>query len=146
MLSLGTILPDRPCCVFYATRHQAYWGLIHNMVFLLVLSFDLISHTHMKNLLYIVPRYLSFQKFIICRSHMLIKFSKRKFFPWNVKNDDRSGMNKQNTHTINTQRNITLERVGYYENLKQSLYFTSLSFFMGKIFFFRIKEGQLWHG
>ena len=33
MLSLGTLVPERPCYVFYATRHQVYWGLTHNVVF-----------------------------------------------------------------------------------------------------------------
>ena len=41
----------------------------------------------------------SFQKLLTCRSHMLIKFNKTKFFPWNTKNNDRNGMYKQNTQT-----------------------------------------------
>ena len=31
--------------------------------------------------------------------NLLIKFNKIKFFPWITKNHDRSGINKQNTHT-----------------------------------------------
>ena len=27
MLILGTLVPEEPCCVFYTTRHQIYWGL-----------------------------------------------------------------------------------------------------------------------
>ena len=27
------LLPGRPCCVFYATRHQVYWGLTHDANF-----------------------------------------------------------------------------------------------------------------
>ena len=42
MLSLGTIVPEGPWCVFYATRHEVYWGLIYNMVFYWYP--DLISH------------------------------------------------------------------------------------------------------
>ena len=41
--SLGTLVQEGPCFVFYATRHQVYWGLTHNMVFDLYL--DLKSHT-----------------------------------------------------------------------------------------------------
>ena len=39
MSSLGTLVPEGPWCVFYATGRQVYWG------FLWVLS-DLVSHTH----------------------------------------------------------------------------------------------------
>ena len=44
MSSLGTLAPEGSWCVFYATRHQAYWALTH-VVFLLVLWFD-ITHKH----------------------------------------------------------------------------------------------------
>ena len=27
--SLGTLVPEGPWCVFYATRHQVYWSLIY---------------------------------------------------------------------------------------------------------------------
>ena len=33
MLILGTLVPEEPCCVFYTTRHQIYWGLIYNEIF-----------------------------------------------------------------------------------------------------------------
>ena len=42
--SLGTLVRERPWCVFYATRCQIYWGLTHNVAF--CWSCDLISHTH----------------------------------------------------------------------------------------------------
>ena len=32
MFSLGTIVPEGPCCVFYATKHRVYWCLTHNVV------------------------------------------------------------------------------------------------------------------
>ena len=41
-MSLGNFVPGRPCCVFYATRHQVYWGLTH-VVF--CCYSNLISHT-----------------------------------------------------------------------------------------------------
>ena len=44
-------------------------------------------------------------------AYLLNRFNKTKFFPWNTKNTDRSGANKQNTHTSNTHRKITLEKV-----------------------------------
>ena len=31
-------------------------------------------------------------------THLLIRFNKTKFFPWNTKNTHKSGVNKQNTH------------------------------------------------
>ena len=57
-------------------------------------------------------------------------------------------MNKQNTHTVNTQRKITLERVGYYENkFKTTPSILPPSPFLSEKFpFSRIKEGQLWRG
>ena len=57
-------------------------------------------------------------------------------------------MNKQNTHTPNTQRNITLERVSYYENkFKTTPSILPASPFLWEKFpFSRITEGQLWHG
>ena len=33
MSSLGTLVPEEPCCVFYTTRHQIYGDLTHNEVF-----------------------------------------------------------------------------------------------------------------
>ena len=44
MWSLGTLVPEGPWCVFYATRCQVYWGLTHNVV--LYGHSDLISLTH----------------------------------------------------------------------------------------------------
>ena len=44
MASLGTLVPEGPWCVFYALRHQVYWGLTHNVVF--YWYSDLISQTH----------------------------------------------------------------------------------------------------
>ena len=44
VLSLCTLVPEGPWCVFYATRHQVYWGLAHNMVFWWYSN--LISHKH----------------------------------------------------------------------------------------------------
>ena len=44
MSSLGTLVPERPWCVFFATRIQVYWGLTQ-CGFLLVIWFD-ITHTN----------------------------------------------------------------------------------------------------
>ena len=49
MSSLGTAVPEGPWCVFFATRHQVYWGMnsfvriVTSCVF--YLYSDLISHT-----------------------------------------------------------------------------------------------------
>ena len=37
-----------------------------------------------------------------------------------MKHTDKNGVNKQNTHTPNTQRKILLERVSQYENKRYS--------------------------
>ena len=37
--------------------------------------------------------------------YLLIRFYKRKFFPWNTNNTDGNGINKANTRTPNTQKN-----------------------------------------
>ena len=42
--SLGTLVPEGPWYLFYATRCQFYWGLAYNVVF--QWYSDLISHTH----------------------------------------------------------------------------------------------------
>ena len=64
------------------------------------------------------------------------------------KDNDRSGINKQNTHTLNTQRKITLERVSYYDNKFKTTpsILTASPFLWEKFPFSRIKEGQLWRG
>ena len=46
MSSLGTFVPEVPCYVFYATRPQIYWGLIHNGVFCWYSDLILQTHTH----------------------------------------------------------------------------------------------------
>ena len=49
MSSLGTLVPEGPWGVFYATRCQVYWGLTHSVVLLLILWFDIThtnTHTH----------------------------------------------------------------------------------------------------
>ena len=43
--SLGTLVPEGTWCVFYATRHQVYWGLTQ-CGFLLVLGFDITHKTY----------------------------------------------------------------------------------------------------
>ena len=54
----------------------------------------------------------SFQKLCACKViYLLIRCYESRFFLWNTNNTDRNGVNKQKTHTPNTQRKITLERV-----------------------------------
>ena len=45
-LSLDTLVPEGYCYVFYATRHQVYWSLTHNVVFLLLLYLISQTQTH----------------------------------------------------------------------------------------------------
>ena len=45
MPSVGTLVPEGPWCVFYATRRQVYWGLT-KCGFLLVLWFCYHIHKH----------------------------------------------------------------------------------------------------
>ena len=42
MFSLGTLISEGVCCVFYTTRHQIYWGLTNNKCF--CWYSDLMSH------------------------------------------------------------------------------------------------------
>ena len=44
--------------------------------------------------------------------YLYIRSNKTKLFLWNTNNTDKNGVNKQNTHTPNTLRKITLERDG----------------------------------
>ena len=46
MSSLGTLVPEGPWCVFYATRRQVYWGLTHNVVFYWYSNLILQTHKH----------------------------------------------------------------------------------------------------
>ena len=46
MSSLGTLVSEQPCCVFYARRHQVYCGLTYNVVF--CWYSHLTEHTHTK--------------------------------------------------------------------------------------------------
>ena len=41
MLSLGTLVPEGPCSMFYATRPLVYWGLTNDVFFLLLFWFDI---------------------------------------------------------------------------------------------------------
>ena len=45
MSSLGTLIPERPCYMFYAIRYQAYQGLTH-VVFCWYSYLILQTHTH----------------------------------------------------------------------------------------------------
>ena len=54
---------------------------------------------------------LFFSKIFTCQSHLLIRCYKARIFLWSTNNTDRNGVNKQNTHTPNTQRKGTLARV-----------------------------------
>ena len=44
--------------------------------------------------------------------YLFIRCNKTRFFLQNTNNTDRNGVNKQNTHTPNTQRKITLKKGG----------------------------------
>ena len=119
MLSLGTLVPEGPWCVFYTKMHQLYWGT-------LVLWFD-VTHTHTQHspeasrlthhLLSVHSSSLYYTEWIVHwyqeftfhnvlkhYSHvkvifLLIRCYKTRFFLWNTKSSDRNGVNEQNTHT-----------------------------------------------
>ena len=46
MTSLGTLVSEQPCCVFYARRHQVYCDLTYNVVY--CWYSHLTEHTHTK--------------------------------------------------------------------------------------------------
>ena len=126
-------------------------GLIHEVVFLLVLPFDITHtsketqhtqgpigwhiHTNIHHLLcgqssylyyieWIIWCYqnLSLQSFIMSLlfqkywlieiTYLLIRFNKTRFLPWNTKNTDRYGANKQNKNHHCLCKKIRLERFG----------------------------------
>ena len=47
MSSVGTLVPEGPWCVFYATKCHVYWGLTHNVVFYLYSNLISFRHTKM---------------------------------------------------------------------------------------------------
>ena len=71
MLSLGTLVSEGPWFVFYATRHQVYRGLAHNMFF--YWCSNLISHTHKHTQHTSGP--VEWQTHIICLPHLLCAHS-----------------------------------------------------------------------
>ena len=99
MLSLGTLVPEGPWCVFNATRHHIYGGLAHNVVFYWYSDFVIIIqhtqgpvhwHTHINIYLlhllcahgsYILTHWyqkftfnnvISFQKLLTCKSYIVV--------------------------------------------------------------------------
>ena len=49
MLSVCTLVPEGRCCVLYATRHQVYWSLTHNLLCYFAntwISYHTHKHTH----------------------------------------------------------------------------------------------------
>ena len=87
------------------------------------------------------PQFFLFKNFSLVKViYLLIRCCKTRFFLWNTNNNDRNGVNKQNTYTYtpNTQRKITLKRVSMKISdtppfLNNSTYFTNPSIFLGKI-------------
>ena len=87
------------------------------------------------------PQFFLFKNFSLVKViYLLIRCCKTRFFLWNTNNNDRNGVNKQNTYTFtpNTQRKITLKRVSMKISdtppfLNNSTYFTNPSIFLGKI-------------
>ena len=84
MSSLGTAVPAGRFCVFYATRR------INNLLILTI--YFAVFHSA-----------FAFKYFWLVEvTYLLIRFIKTRFFPWNTKNTDRYGVNKENTHTHTT--------------------------------------------
>ena len=142
--------------MFYATRCLVYWGLTHDIVF--CWYSDLISHTqtntnihkgtqhtqgpvdqhsqvniYLHQLLCAHRSYLCLTEWIIHlqKSYLLIRCYKSRFFLWNTNNNDRNGVNKQNTHThTHTHTHQTLrERYIIWERVSMKIRYT---------FFFKI--------
>ena len=65
--------------------------------------------------------------------YLLIRFIKIKFFPWNTKNSDRNGINKQNTQAHQTLGKWWLWKRLASMKISDTSYFTNPSLFMGKI-------------
>ena len=79
MSYLGTLIPEEPCCVFYPTRWEVYWGLTH-VFFLLVLWFDITHiHTHTHKLKYLAKLAFILNDWavlwvVICLVHLTVCF------------------------------------------------------------------------
>ena len=125
--------PAGPFFVFYATRRQDYmmwffasiliWHATHSgsnspthpykYIFSpLFMCSQQLSVSHWINNLLIQKIYFTvfhsvfaFKYFWLVEvTYLLIRFIKTRFFPWNTKNTDRYGVNKEITHTPPTHR------------------------------------------
>ena len=97
----------------HSTLGPAYWHThiniylhqllcAHSSYLVITLNEEL---TEIKNLL--STRFFFISKMIhLQKSYLLIRCYKARFFLWKTNNTDRNGVNKQNTYTPNTQRNI----------------------------------------
>ena len=136
MSSLGTLIPEAPCYVIYATRHQVYCRFDTDMAFPSTLIWyhtqKQTHNTHWDQHKYILtPPVMCSQQLsvlhwinnsliskilqrslvsLLCKNYWcadvtypLIRF-KTKFFLWNIKNNDRTHVNKQKTHTTNIKK------------------------------------------
>ena len=84
MSSLGTLVPEGPWGVFYATRCQVYWGLTHSVVLLLILWFDIThtnTHTH-------IHKDTQYTFFLLNNNYTFdIQNMDTKIKTWNIKKD-----------------------------------------------------------
>ena len=129
ILSLGTLVPETPWCMFYATKHRAHSRAVdcHTHINIYLHHLLCCHSSCLYNIEWIIQWY---QKFtfhnvfffkncsLVKVIHMLIRWYKTRFFLWNTNNTDRNGVIKENTHThthtpntLNTLRERTLERV-----------------------------------
>ena len=46
MFNLVTLVPDKPWCVFYVTRHHVHWSLTHKWFFTFLLMWHTSTHQH----------------------------------------------------------------------------------------------------
>ena len=107
MSSLGTLVPEGPWCMFYATRHK-FAEVWHIMCFYCTLIWyhtqtdKYKQHTQgysRKTHPYIYKKWL-FKKYSLVKViYLLIRCYRTRFFLWNTNNTNRNRVNKQNTHT-----------------------------------------------
>ena len=116
LLVLWFNITDTQTHLYKDTQHTqgpAYWHThiniylhqllcAHSSYLVITLNEEL---TEIKNLL--STRFFFISKMIhLQKSYLLIRCYKARFFLWKTNNTDRNGVNKQNTYTPNTQRNI----------------------------------------
>ena len=75
ILSLGTLVPEGPWCVFYIARHHVCWGLTHNVVFRGTLIWYH-THTNTHSRLTHPYKYIKYLHYLLCGHNSYLYYIK----------------------------------------------------------------------